>query len=50
MEKDLRKKDYIWSYAGYIADISVYAILTPFLTVLLSSFELGPVSYTHRCV
>ena len=41
MEKDLRKKDYIWSYAGYIADISVYAILTPFLTVLLSSFELG---------
>ena len=39
--KELRKKDYIWSYAGYIADISVYAILTPFMAILLTPFELG---------
>lgn len=41
MSDKLRKKDFIWAYAGYIADISVYAILTPFLTVMLDSFELG---------
>lgn len=41
MDLQLKKKDYIWSYIGYIADISVYAVLTPFLTVLLDSFELG---------
>lgn len=41
MHDNIQKKDYIWSYIGYIADISVYAVLTPFLTVLLTPFELG---------
>jgi len=40
-DKKLKKNDYIWSYVGYIADISVYAVLTPIMTVLLSPFELG---------
>lgn len=41
MNKTFGKYDLIWGYAGYLAEIAVYALLTPVLTIFLNSFELG---------
>lgn len=39
--KTLRKKDVIWSYLGQIVNYGVHILLTPIISVKLSSYELG---------
>lgn len=41
MQQSIRKRDFFWSYAGYIAEIAIYVVLTPVLAVMLDSFVLG---------
>lgn len=41
MKGSFGKKDVLWGYAGYIADIAVYALLTPVLAIFLAPYELG---------
>lgn len=37
----LRKKDIIWSYLGQVINYGVHILLTPIISVKLSSYELG---------
>lgn len=39
--KELRKWDIIWSYMGQIVNYGVHILLTPVISVKLSSYELG---------
>lgn len=39
--KSLRKTDVIWSYLGQIVNYGVHILLTPIISVKLSSYELG---------
>lgn len=41
MSKSVGKKDVIWSYAGQIINYGVHILLTPIISVKLSSYELG---------
>ena len=40
-KKELRKWDIIWSYMGQIVHYGVHILLTPIISVRLSSYELG---------
>lgn len=41
MRKSVERKDVIWSYIGQIVNYSVHILLTPIISVKLSSSELG---------
>ena len=40
-KKELRKWDIIWSYMGQIVHYGVHILLTPIISVRLSSYEFG---------
>ncbi len=41
MKKSVERKDVVWSYIGQIVNYSVHILLTPIISVKLSSSELG---------
>lgn len=41
MKKTIEKKDVVWSYIGQITNYGVHILLTPIISVKLSSYELG---------